>query len=151
MKKLILMISIAVFMNTYCLGQNEVTLRKELNILKPFVGKTWVGEVQHPSGPMMLHMLIRVETMHDGKILKYHKEIKELKNQIDGYFYYDPDKKEIAFLLLSNNGNISVGNAKEEGGKILMYGYGIFPDRKLEFRHTFEFTSDGKLLDCFIG
>ena len=29
-------------MSTYCLGQNEVTIRTELEILKPLVGKTWV-------------------------------------------------------------------------------------------------------------
>jgi len=38
-------------------------------------------------------------------------------------------------------------NVKEEDGKILAYGYGIFPNRKVEFRNTYEFTTDGKLHD----
>ena len=50
MKKLILMNSIALIMSTYCPGQNEVTLRTELEILKPLVGKTWVSEDKHPNG-----------------------------------------------------------------------------------------------------
>ena len=104
---------------------------------------------RHPSGQMVLHMKIQTEKMHNGKILKFHKETKELNNQSDGYFYYDPDKKEIAFLFLTSNGNIQVGNAREEDGKILKYGYVIFPDRKLEFRQTLEFTADGKLQDNY--
>jgi hypothetical protein len=38
---------------------------------------------------------------------------------------------------------------KEEEGKILKYGYSIFPDRKLEFRNTLEITPDGKLADKY--
>ena len=149
MKKVHLIISTALLMSVYSLGQNEVSLRKELDILKPFVGQTWVSEDTHPSGQMKLHFLVRFEPKHDGKILKYYGECKELNIRTDGYYYYDPDKKEIAFLWLASNGNIAVGNVKEEDGKILAYGYGIFPDRKLEFRNIYEFTSDGKLHDKF--
>jgi hypothetical protein len=63
------------------------------------------------------------------KIIKFYQECKELNSQTDGYYYYDPDKKAIAFLMLTNNGNFSVGNVKEEKGKIIEYGqadaYGI--------------------------
>ena len=149
MKKLNLIIFIGLLISAYCLGNDEVSLRKELDILKPFVGKTWVSEDTHPSGQMKLHFIIRLEPEHDGKILKYYGECEELKIRTDGYYYYDPDKKEIAFLWLSSNGNITVGNMKEEDGKILAYGFGIFPDRKLAFRNTYEFTPDGKLRDNF--
>jgi hypothetical protein len=130
MKKLNLIISIALLMSICCLGQNDVSLRKELDILK-------------------LHFLLRFEPMHDGKILKFYGACKELNSRTDGYYYYDPDKKAIAYLWLTSNGNITVGNVKEEDGKILAYGYGIFPNRKLEFRNTYEFTADGKLHDKF--
>jgi hypothetical protein len=147
MKKLNLIISIALLMSTYCLGLNEVSLRQELDILKPFVGKIWFCESADPSGHMTLHFLRRFEAMHDGKILRYYGECKELNSQTDGYYYYDPDKQEIAFLWLTSNGNITVGNVKEEDGKILAYGYAIISSRKLEFRNIYEFTSDGKLHD----
>ena len=149
MKKLKLLISMALLIGGYCHGQNEVSLRKELDILKPCVGKSWISEDTHPSGQMTLHFLRRFEPMHEGKILKFYGECKELRSRTDGYYYYDPDKKEVAFLWLTSNGNVTVGNVKEEDGKILAYGYGIFPDRKLEFRNTYEFTSDGKLYDKF--
>ena len=149
MKRFILIIPMAFLMSAWCPGQNEVSLRKELDILRPFLGKTWVCESTDPSGKMKLHFLLQFEPMHDGKILKYYGECKELNSRTDGYYYYDPDKKEIAYLWLTSNGNVTIANMKEEDGKILAYGYGIFPDRKLEFRNTYEFTLDGKLHDNF--
>ena len=149
MKKLVLIISVALHMSGYCLAQNSMQLRKELDILKPFVGKTWISETTDPSGQNVLHLLCKYEPMHDGKILKYYQECKELNSQTDGYFYYDSDKKDIAYLLLTNNGNITVGNVKEEDGKILKYGNVIFPDRKLEFRNTNEIKADGSVEDKY--
>jgi hypothetical protein len=135
----------------YALGRNDAALRKELDILKPLVGKTWASEMTDPSGRQTLHMSRLYEAMHDGKILKIHQECTELNSQTDGYYYYDPDKKEIAFLTLTNNGNFAVGNVKEEGGKILEYGHITFPDEKLEFRNTYKLTADGEMADHFLS
>ncbi len=143
----LLIISITILPGALCPGQDEMALRQELLILKPLVGKTWIGEMKDPSGKKTLHLLMKCEPLHDGKVLKYYQETQELKNRNDGYYYYDPDKKEIAFLILNSNGNLAKGNVKEEGGKILKHGYAIFPDRKLEFRNTLEVTPDGKLND----
>lgn len=132
-----------------CFGQNGNTLRKELDILKPFVGKTWVCEMKDPSGKNTLHFLRQFEQMHNGKIVKFYQECKELKNQADGYYYFDPDKKSIAYIILTNNGNITIGNVKEENGKIIEYGYCIFSDRKLEFKDIYEITSNGSITDNY--
>lgn len=149
MKTTLIIFSITLLLSINCLGQDETVLQNKLLILKQLASKTWVGEVKHPSGQMTLHMLVKYEPIYGGKVLKYYKECPKLKYQSDGYFYYDSDKKEIAFLWLSNNGNVTVGNVKDEDGKILMYGYAIFPNRKLEFRNTFEITPDGKLIDKY--
>ena len=85
--------------------------------------------------------------MHDGKTLKIYGECKELNNQTDGNYCFDSDKKEVAFIWLTSNGNVTVGNVKEEDGKILMYGYITFPQRKLEFRNIYKITPDGELTD----
>jgi len=81
---------------------------------------------------MKLNMMRTFEPMHDGKILKLSSECRELKSQTDGYYYYDSDKKEIASLTLTNNGNISIGNIKEEEGRLLLYWDVVFPDRKIK-------------------
>jgi hypothetical protein len=151
MKKQIFVVTLVLLAGVYALGRNEAALRKELDILKPLVGKTWVCEMTDPSGRQSLHMLRRYEAMHDGKILRIHQECTELNSQTDGYYYYDPAKKETAFLALTNNGNFAVGNVKEEGGKILEYGHVTFPDEKLEFRNTYELTSKGDVVDQFFS
>jgi hypothetical protein len=98
---------------------------------------------------MTLHFLRRFEPMHGGRILKYYGECRELNSQTDGYYYYDPEKEEIAFLWLTSNGNVTIGNVKEEEGRILMYGHVIFPDRTLEFRNTNQIMPDGKVVDKY--
>ena len=44
MNKTVLMVLVVLGVNTYCFGQNEISLRKELDILKPIIGKTWLSE-----------------------------------------------------------------------------------------------------------
>jgi len=151
MKKPILMISMALLAGALGLGRNDAALRKELDILKPLVGKTWISEWKDPAGRQTLHVLRRYEAMHDGKIIKIYQECTELNSQTDGYYYYDPDKKEIAFLTLTNNGNFAAGNVKEEGGKILEYGHVTFPNEKLEFRNTYELAANGEMVDHFFS
>ena len=150
MKKLILIISITILLSINCFGQ-DVSIREELEILKPLLGKTWVSEEKYPNGQLVLHFLLSFELMHNGKTIKRYLECKELNFQSDGYYYYDPDKKEIAMLELGSNGNFSTGNIKEENGVILKYGYTKFPNIKLKFRNTLEITSDGKLIDKFFS
>ena len=145
------MIFAALLAGAQAFGRAEVTLRKELDILKPLVGKNWVCEWKDPSGRQTLHLVCRYEPMHDGKILRFYQECRELNSQTDGYYYFDPDKKEIAFLQLTNNGNFAVGNVKAEGGKILEHGQVTFPNEKLTFRNTYELTANGELADQFFS
>jgi len=149
MKKPILMISMVILAGALGLGRDDAALRRELDILKPLVGKNWISEWKDPSGRQTLHLVCRYEPMHEGKVLRFYQECKELNSQTDGYYYYDPDKKEIAFLQLTNNGNFAVGNVKAEGGKILEYGHITFPNEKFEFRNIYELTANGELTDQF--
>jgi len=148
MKKLILLIT-ACFVLSICHGQNVSEIRKEYSMLKPLLGKTWVCEMMHPSGQMKLNMVRTFELINGGNLVKGYTECKELKYQDDQYFYYDSEKGEVAFFLLANNGNISVGNIKEEEGKILLYGDAIFPDRKIKFKMYWEITPDEKVVDKY--
>ena len=151
MKKVVLMVLVLLGANTFCFGQNGISLRKELDILKPIIGKTWVTEEKAPDGQTTLHFLLKFEPIHNGKSIKRYLECKELNFQSDGFYYYDPDKKEIAFLELGSNGNFSIGNIKRENGVVLKYGFTTFPDRKLKFRNTMEMTSEGSLIDKFFS
>ena len=104
-----------------------------------------------PDGQRMFHFLLKFESIHNGNTIKRYLECKELNFQSDGYYYYDPDKKEIALLELGSNGNYSIGNIKGENGVILKYGYTIFPNIKLKFRNTLEITAEGDLIDKYFS
>jgi hypothetical protein len=147
MNKKVFAVLVVLGVSTFCFGQDEITLRKELGILKSIIGKTWLCEEKSPDGQRTLHFLLKFESIHNGNSIKRHLECQELNFQSDGFYYYDPDKKEIAMLELGSNGNFSIGNIKEENGAILKYGYTIFPDIKLKFRNTMEMTSEGRLID----
>ena len=151
MKKIALAVLVALGASTYCFGQNEISLRKELDILKSIVGKTWLCEEKSPDGQKMFDFLLKFESIHNGNTIKRYLECKELNFQSDGFYYYDPDKKEIALLELGSNGNFSIGNIKKENGIILKYGFTIFPDSKLKFRNTLEITAEGNLIDKFFS
>ena len=51
--------------------------------------------------------------------------------------------------IKDSNGNIAVGNMKEESGKMLSYGYVIFADKKLELRNTYELTAKREAVDQY--
>jgi hypothetical protein len=151
MKCKVLITSIFLLIGIQLFARDEIVLRDELSILKPFVGKTWISEEKAPDGQRTLHFLLKFEPIHNGKTIKRYFECKELNFQSDGFYYYDPDKKEIALLELGSNGNFSIGNIKPENGVIVKYGYSVFSDRKLEFRNTMEITTEGDLIDKFFS
>ena len=148
MKKAILLI-VAVLLHSFSYGQNESELRNELLILKPLLGKTWVCESMHPSGQMKLNMVRTFESINGGKLVKQLTECQELNYQDDQYYYFDSEKNEIAIFLLASNGNISVGNLKEEEGKLLFYGDAIFPNRKTKYKMYWEMNPEGKIVDKY--
>ena len=95
----------------------------------------------------MIELPRRWDVIWEGKVVKYVSNVKELNNFSEGYFYWDPEKKEIALFIINSRSIITQGHVQKEDGKILMYGHVKFPDRTLEFRNTFEMTDDGKLID----
>jgi len=149
MKRKFLFLGLAMLASPRIFGQGEPVLRPELSLLKPLVGKTWTATDTHPSGQMTLHFSLRLDPIHAGKVLRLHTVCEELRVETDGYFYFDPDKKEITFLWLTSNGNITVGKVVEDQGKILLTGLAIFPDKKLEFRDIYEIGPNGAFTDRY--
>ena len=122
-------------------------LDEKLKLLEPFTNKLWEAEI--PRFGEGAKMEIMWEVMWEGKVIKETGELKILNYTFETYYYWDFNKQEIGVFSIHSNGNFSHGHVKEEDGKILVYGYGTLPDKKLEFRNTFEFTEDGKLLDKY--
>ncbi|MFC2093398.1 hypothetical protein ACFLSV_05810 [Bacteroidota bacterium] len=124
-------------------------LDEKLKLLEPFINKKW--EAKEPLINENAKMEKWFEIIENGKAIKRTDTLNAI-NATSVYFYYwDFDKQEIGVFGIHNNGNFAYGHIKEEDGKILYYGYGTFPDIKLEFRNTYEFTEDGKFFDKFFS
>lgn len=122
-------------------------LDEKLKLLEPFTNRLWEAEVPRFGEGTKMEIMWKV--MEKGKVIKKTGEFKILNSSHEAFYFWDSDKQEIGVFSIHNNGNFLHGHVKEEDGKILVYGYVTFPDKKLEFRNTFEFTEDGKLLDKY--
>lgn len=122
-------------------------LDENLKLLEPFINKAW--EAEEPRFGDEAKIERRLDIIEDGKAVKRTETFAALNATAEYFYYWDFEKQEIGVFGLHNNGNFVHGHAKEEDGIVLIYGYGTFPDRKLEFRNTYELTEDGRYLDKY--
>lgn len=122
-------------------------LDENLKLLEPLTNKLWQSEMQGLRGEGIITSQREWKVVWEGKAIEYTSETEKLDVFTHGFFFWDFDKQEIGVFTINNKGRFIQGHVKQEDGKILMYGYLSFPDKKLEFRNTFEFTEDGKIQD----
>lgn len=143
--KLILMILALTVVSVSSVVSQE--LNENLKLLEPFLNKKW--EAKEPRFGEEAKIERRFEIIEDGKAIKRTDTLKVIHATSVYFYYWDFEKQEIGVFGIHNNGNFVHGHVKKEDGKILIYGYGTFPDKKLEFRNTYELTEDGKFFDKY--
>lgn len=123
-------------------------LDKHLKLLEPLTNKLWEAKFEFPRIGTVTQQF-EWEIIWGGKAIKYKSNLEKVNFHSESFFYWDHDKQQIGMFSISNRNNFTHGYVKEENGKILMYGFTTFPDKKIEFKNYFEFTEDGNLLDKF--
>ncbi len=130
------------------------SLDSHFTILKPFLNKHWVGTLKSPDGSKEFRVNRRYESILNGKAIKCVKENADLNNYGEGYFYWNDLKKKISFLFIENNGVFLTGEVEVEKNTITIKGRITWPEKKpppfqqsFEFKNTFEFIQDGKMID----
>ncbi len=146
--KILNLLFVTLFLGNYCLAQN-VSLRDELRVLEPYLGKNRESQDLHPDGNTVLHHFRTWEPGHNGMIICITKGCTELGTRTDGYMYYNPDKDQIELFTLTSNGNIASGTVSVGDGKLVVRGTLILKDRKLEYKNIYELTSDGTISDKY--
>ncbi|MBN2415473.1 hypothetical protein JXO52_06510 [bacterium] len=121
------------------------TLDDRLTLLTPLINKTWEAPMPEIGEGVIRH--VRWDVINDGNAVKQITEIEKIGFRTEALFFWDSENAAIGVFSLSSNGNFFRGHVREEGGKILTTGYAVFPDLKLEFRNTFEFTELGTCID----
>ena len=122
-------------------------LDENLMLLEPFIHQKW--EAKEPRFGEEAKIDRKFEIIEDGKAIKRTESFKVINATAEYFYYWDFEKQEIGVFGIHNNGNYVHGHVKEEDGKILIYGYGTFPDKKLEFRNTYELSEDGRFFDKY--
>jgi hypothetical protein len=147
MKALFLSLTFLHFLSLLSLGQIDMNLMEELQILQPLSGKSWVGQTTHSNGKMTLHYIMKFEPTLGGKALKFCKDSPEIKNISDGYFYFNAFKKQLAFFWINSNGTTAEGVVEGVCGNIHIKGYTVFANYREEFSIMLEITSDGNVIE----
>ena len=122
-------------------------LDANLKILKPLLDKNWVGELKSPDGGQAWQTTHLFTPLLDGTIVKLTETTPERDASSEGYFYWDREEQKIAVLVVNKKGIYKKGFVTEEDGIITINGKISFPERTFDFKNTFEFAADGKMID----
>jgi hypothetical protein len=123
------------------------TLSDHLKILEPLVNRHWVGEMKSPDGSRMFKTDQKFQVVWDGSVVKYTGSIPEIDSFSEGYFYWDLKAQKVAVFILSSRGIVRQGTVSVENGVVTVQGKVVFPERTFDYKNTFEFTPDGKMID----
>jgi len=130
-----------------CKSTVAQNLDPNLIILQPLIDKSWIGELKPPNGNTSWKTKREFKTVWDGSIIKYSGSTEEINSFAEGFFYWDREEQKIAVLIVNNKGIYQKGFVTIADGIITINGSISFPERKFEFRNTFEITNDGKMID----
>jgi hypothetical protein len=132
------------------------TLNNSLKQLEPFLDKTWSGKLTSPDGSRELTIERNYKIVLDGSVVKITKVNRDLNNFGEGYFYWNDIKKQIAFFFIESKGIFSEGYVTVKDNTIILEGTMTWQKQtnpgikqSYNFRNTFEFTPDGKMIDTW--
>jgi hypothetical protein len=140
----LLVISLFVVSQISAFGQ---TLNEKLKFLEPMLGNNWVGEMKSPDGKKAFKVNLSYESMWNGTVIKFSRSNPELNFFSEGYIYWDDDVQKLLLFSVSSRGGADKGDIIFEDGKITIKGNSTIKDKTFDYKNTFEFTSNGKMID----
>jgi len=127
---------------------------QRLTSLKPFLYNKWIGELKSPGGDVVSVATRTFEALPDGRVIKLTKKNEGKESWGEGFFYWDDISKRIAYFFIESNGVFLKGFVSAEENIITIEGIMTWPEQKdpnvkqsYDFKNSFEFTSDGKMID----
>jgi hypothetical protein len=123
------------------------TLNEKLKFLEPMLGNIWEGEMKSPDGTKSFKVTLSYEAIWNGEVIKFSRYNPELKYFTEGYIYWDDETSKVTFFSVSSRGGASMADITIEEGKITLKGQLTMRDKTFDYKNTFEFTPDGKMID----
>ncbi|MDH4270808.1 MAG: hypothetical protein OEW18_02395 [Candidatus Aminicenantes bacterium] len=138
---------IAVLLVVFHLSSGGQALNENLRVLGPLVGKTWVGDFRSPDGKTVSKVSLRYESLWNGAVVKVSRSNLDRKSFSEGYFYWSNEEKKIGFFMVNNIGGPVKADVSFEDGKVCLKGSVTISGKSFDFKNTFEFLPDGKMVD----
>jgi hypothetical protein len=122
-------------------------LDARLEFLAPLIGADWVGHFVG-SDSTLTHR-VRWEAIVGGQAVKRAKTVPEAGFATEGYYFWDWERGQVAFISVSNRGQVTRGVVSSDEGRIVLRGSWWDSDGPHEFVLTLEVLPDGRLRDRY--
>jgi hypothetical protein len=126
-------------------------LHEKLAFLEPLLGRPWKGEFALPDGKTKLPITQAYEAIWGGKVIRYTRAIPDFPFFLEGYIYWDVNEQKVRLMNVNSRGNADQGIVTLEKGVITVSGRMAMNGKTYDYRNTFEFSADGKLMDRFFS
>jgi hypothetical protein len=136
---------LAVSMSAAAQGQEP---GENLEFMHRLLGKTWVGHYSNPEDAHYVHVMEWAPVL-GGSSIRLSKRVDELAFEMETTYYWDPLEQQVAFVSLTNRGQLSEGVVKAEDGAVVLYGDMIEEGGTRAFKTTYSLQEDGSLEDRF--
>ncbi len=124
------------------------SLRVELEFLRPIVGPTWIGHYANEEDSHLEHV-VRWEPALQGQAVRATKHVEGLDFSSETLYHWDPQSQDVAFVSITNRGQLSRGVARLEDGRVVLDGQQMSVSGAVPYRRTYEVLPDGTLTDRF--
>jgi len=130
-------------------SQSPAGLIEPLAFLKPFLASTErQGQMKlPPDGSKTATVIQKYEVLWDGKVIRYTRSVVDLGFFAEGFFYWDQNEKQVLHFVVNSRGNADRGTVTLDNGLITVSGKLTMAGKTFDFRNTFEFAPDGKMVD----
>jgi hypothetical protein len=123
-------------------------LHEKLIFLEPLLGPPWQGEFTLADGSKRtLPITQAYEALWDGKVIHYTRSLPDFPFFSEGYIYWDTNEQKVCLMTINSRGNADRGIVTLEKGTITVSGRMTMDGKTYDYRNTFEFGADGKLID----
>ncbi len=128
-------------------AQND--LAENLQVFKPFIGKTWRGELKSASPEKPAYDVARWERALNGQAVRIQHSVNNGEYGGESIILWDNQKKSLVYYYFTTAGFYTHGSMTVENNKYTYHEYvtGYENASITEVKGTGELTPDGKLIN----
>lgn len=123
-------------------------LDARLEFLAPLINRTWIGHFVGSADSTLTHR-VRWDAILDGQAVRRTKFVPEVGFADDGYYFWDWETGQVAFLSVGNRGQVTRGFVVSEEGRVVLRGTWRDAHGVHDFALTLEIMPDGRLEDRY--